>query len=148
MRTLLLALAIAALASCNEPDAFTQAASVDRSPLTMVNDDTWKAIEALQCKPTRVYACGPEGCEEGKAVVSVRWEPKGSYQRCDKSGCDSYKPVVSHSGIWTVVSLPQNGTMAKFTSDGYYMEVATIDDSALVYHGQCEMVARTPNIAE
>jgi len=38
--------------------------------------------------------------------------------------------------------------MAKFTSDGYYMEVATIDDSALVYHGQCEMVARTPNIAE
>lgn len=140
MTSRVIVLAFLLLASCDKPAKLTQAEVIKRSTLTLVSDDTWRDVAAVVCKPIRVDACGVEGCKEGKPVVTVRWEPKGGYQRCDNDGCDSYSPVVSHSGIWTELALPQNGMMAKFTADGYYMEVATINDTALVYHGQCERV--------
>ena len=105
-----------------------------------VSADTWKGVAALTCKPVRVDACGRDGCKEGKPVVEVRWEPNGSYQRCDAKGCDSYQPKVSYSGIWTNIAIPENGMMARITADGQYMEVATLNDMALVYHGQCKKV--------
>ena len=105
-----------------------------------VSADTWKGLATLICKPTRVEACTRKGCKEGKPVVEVRWEPNGLYQRCDAKGCDSYQPNVSYSGIWTNIAIPESGMMARITADGQYMEVATINDTALVYHGQCKRV--------
>jgi hypothetical protein len=103
----------------------------------LVSAQTWKGVTALECKPARVDACEARGCKEGEPVVTVRWEPGRSYQRCDGKGCDSYQPHVSYSGIWTEISLPENGTLAKIDADGRYVEVATINDAVLIYRGQC-----------
>ncbi len=137
-----LALIVAlALAGCDEKEpAPIIMPAAGPMGLVDVSSDTWKGVAALTCKPTRLDACGREGCKEGKPVVEVRWEPKGSYQRCDAKDCDSYQPKVGYSGIWTNIAIPDNGMMARITADGQYMEVATLNDVALVYHGQCKRV--------
>lgn len=132
---------LALLASCDkEEDLTVYLPKPGTTGFVDVSADTWKGIAALTCKPTRVEACGREGCKEGKPVVEVRWEPSGTYQRCDTNGCDSYQPKVSYSGIWANIAIPESGMMARITADGQYMEVATINDTALVYHGQCKRV--------
>jgi hypothetical protein len=105
-----------------------------------ISEETWRDVEALECKPDRVDYCGAEGCKQSKPVVTVRWEPKGSYQRCDAKGCDSYEPVVSTSGVWANISNPKNGMFMRVTADGQYVEVATINEVVLVYHGRCVQV--------
>jgi hypothetical protein len=109
----------------------------DRLDVAAVNEATWQDVVALECKPARLDACGADGCKMSEPVVTVRWEPKGVYQRCDLKGCDSYQPEVSYSGIWTEISLPKNGLLMKVSAEGEYIEIATINDTALVYRGQC-----------
>jgi hypothetical protein len=141
MRWFLL-VAIAALAGCdNKDDAAIYLPKAGPTGFVDVTADTWKGVATLTCKPARVEACGRDGCKEGKPLVEVRWEPSGSYQRCDAKGCDSYQPKVSYSGIWTNISIPESGMMARIAADGQFLEVATLNDFALVYHGQCDKVS-------
>ena len=139
MRLFVLA-SLVVLSGCDkqEPSPLPARTFVD---LVDVSPDTWKDVVALECKPARVDACGAEGCKEVKPAVTIRWEPRGSYQRCDAKGCDTYNtPRVSYSGVWANVALPENGNMTRFAADGQYVEVATINDLVLVYHGQCREV--------
>lgn len=100
----------------------------------------WQGVEELICTPARQDVCGENGCKQGKGTVEIRWQPGGTYKRCDAKDCDSYEPAVSYSGIWTNVALPVNGNLAKIATDGAYTEIATINETALIYHGQCKIV--------
>lgn len=119
-------------------------AQADNAPsrfsLDIASAETWRGVPQLVCKPTRMDICGADGCETERPTIEVRWEPEGAYQRCDAKGCDSYPPTVSYSGIWTEISLPENGNLTKIASDGSYLEVATLNDVAVIYRGQCEPV--------
>lgn len=137
----LLLIAIVAAAGCDKKDdASSYLPKAGPAGFVDVSADTWRGVAALTCKPAHVEACGREGCKESNPVVEVRWEPNGSYQRCDAKGCDSYEPQVSYSGIWTNIAIPENGLMARIAADGQYMEIATLNDLALVYHGRCKKI--------
>lgn len=129
------------LAGCKD-NAPPEIGLPDNVRLEDVGPNTWRNVSALICKPESVEACGVSGCQPGKPVIEVRWEPEGAYQRCDLKSCDSYEPEVSYSGIWTEIALPKNGMMMKLAADGTYMEVATLNNTALVYHGHCKRLER------
>lgn len=105
-----------------------------------VSEATWRNAGVLVCRPKSGQSCGRKSCVETEPKVFARWTPAaGTYERCDADGsCQSFRPQISYSGSWTNIALPENGMLARVTASGEYTEVATIMDSVLVYHGQCE----------
>jgi hypothetical protein len=92
----------------------------------------------MGCKFSNARICSEIECEDGPNGVDVSWNPSsGQYRRCDKNGCDVYKPVASMSGTYTVLSFPENGMLAKISNRGDIVEVATMMNTAFVKHGQC-----------
>lgn len=104
-----------------------------------VSDATWSGVQLLECRPTRVDICKPEGCSEGKPVAWQKWEPRTSiYSRCTEDGCDDYTAQVSYSGSWANIVVPESAFMARITASGEYYEIATQMDGVLIYRGQCQ----------
>jgi hypothetical protein len=53
-------------------------------------------------------------------------------------GCDDYDALISRSGDFVNVALPEHGRLAKMSqSDGGFVEVATLGTAALVRYGHC-----------
>lgn len=132
----LLLLAALLPTGCDQTDQIAGTVKVDQS-LTSANGDPWKDVKALACKPASLNICNPAGCKSSAPVTSIRWEPKGQYQRCYSKGCESYTPEVSYSGDWTNITLPKNGMLMRVDSAGRYVEIATLMDTVFIYHGQC-----------
>lgn len=142
-----LAIIVLALSGCSESrsaDGKAQALTDLSKNSDFVSDDTWRSVEKVTCRPAHLDACNGSGCQRKEVAqnppVMVVWKPKsGDYQRCDADGgnCDSYRPVVSHSGLFTNLVLPQNATIFRMTSDGTYREIANLVDTTLIYSGSC-----------
>ncbi len=108
---------------------------------TDVSDDTWKDGRALRCEPIVKHICDHEECKKDEPRTWVIVRPSnGEYQRCDRAGCDTYQATVSHSGLWTTLSLPEQAAMLRLTSGGRAVEIAMQGDVAYVYHSQCRRI--------
>ena len=94
----------------------------------------------LRCDFTVKRQCDDTGqCRVLPPVVWGLFDPeRKTYSRCDRNGCDTYDATVTHSGIYTVVSLPANGLFAKIADDGSAVEVASIGTDVLISYGKCK----------
>lgn len=133
------------LAGCNqtvsEPD-FAEALAELANELPPVSESTWRDTGTLECRPTRMDICSPEGCESGVANIWVRWTPSTrTYERCDRNGCDTYPSAVSYSGSWANITVPESATFAKLTGRNAFFEVVTQNHAVLIYRGQCQEAA-------
>jgi hypothetical protein len=98
------------------------------------------ATKNLICIPVSKQICRSSGCIVGQKgpLESIRWTPSRSlYQRCGGGRCDPYKPIQGVSGVFTNLSLPENGLLARIAQDGAYMELVTQGNVAVIYHGKC-----------
>lgn len=85
-----------------------------------------------------------EQCEPGSPCRSIASTvglildaQTGSYQRCNGKGCDTYKAVVSKSGIWTLMENPGHGFFAKISPNQEVVEVVSMNSVVLVGYGTC-----------
>lgn len=138
-------LALIALAGCDRPravidDPENMVAWSQRNP--SVDENTWKGVASLECRPTRADICKPGGCNSGKPLVWLVFEPATStYKRCGSDGCDAYQAQVSYSGAFANVSVPDRAMFARITASGEFYEVVTQMDMVWIYRGQCQRMA-------
>jgi len=63
---------------------------------------------------------------------------RGTYSRCDASGCDEYDAVLRSSGIFTLIEVPGRDILAKMSHDGsLFLEVVTLVTDVYVSFGSC-----------
>lgn len=149
MRTPILTIVVAMLASCSAGDSQSLDDQANdliewsrRNP--PVSETTWRGVEKLVCRPEALDVCGSKACLaqkiDGKPPVVISWKPgTGEYQRCDPKGggCDAYQPTISYSGSFMHAALPSNGLMFWLTASGEYREIASLATDTYVYRGQC-----------
>jgi hypothetical protein len=93
------------------------------------------------CTPSVRYVCGPDGCEQHPALVSVRLDlNESTYARCNSDGCETYPMNFAPSGIFTTFQLRgRGGTFLKVYNDGSeYVEVASLLLGIQQSFGVCE----------
>jgi hypothetical protein len=93
----------------------------------------------VRCDVDAKFSCGPRGWEGVAPGTSARIGPeRWVYSRCDARGCDDHDALISRSGDFVNVALPEHGMLAKLSlSDGGFVEVATLGTAALVSYGRC-----------
>ena len=129
-----------AITSCDSPTETTD-------PLRFSGENPsgyshWESGVALTCKPERMEICSYEGCSpnapSNPSTITLELDPSANQlRRCIDGRCDRYSPQVSYSGIFTVLTLPDQGAMVKVSSQGQYLEIATQLLDAVVYRGKC-----------
>lgn len=107
-----------------------------------VSPATWRATEKLECKPKLLDVCNDGGCRgidtTKNPPITLTWYPnKGSYKRCDGKSCGTYKPLVSYSGSFANVVMPENAIVFRLTASGEYREVLHLATDTYVYSGTC-----------
>ena len=96
--------------------------------------------QVLRCDIASKYQCdAPGGCQKVRAGVwNIVDVPKQTFARCDAKGCDKYPAQFSVAGAFISIALPQNGMLAKISSDGsMFLETATLMSTALASFGAC-----------
>src|SRR5688500_12336682 len=69
-----------------------------------VNEETWRGVQSLVCRPEAKSVCGPNGCAEGEPNVWLEFKPDSrTVRRCDNAGCDEYPAELSYSGSWAIL---------------------------------------------
>jgi hypothetical protein len=83
-------------------------------------------------------------CERGaarRAVPAKAWSKidlkAARYSRCDRLGCDDYPAVVRSAGVWTTLSLPDHGMLARVGRQAEFVEIVTLGDSVYLSYGKC-----------
>ena len=96
------------------------------------------ASAALLCTPTIKSYCSAGVC---KPTAATTWakvdQPKGSYSRCDKAGCDAYSAKFSPSGVFQTVEVPGRAMLARLGPNGEFVEIATLGTDVYVSYGKC-----------
>jgi hypothetical protein len=133
-----------ALTSCANEKADPQAADLERlSSLTWASDETWNHIERAVCDPSALDVCTLEDCSPQEPNVQLIWRPMSDmFERCTATGCDTYQPTKSYSGVYTNLAFEGRSLLFKIASDGQFSEVAALGDTVLVYRGTCKLEAR------
>lgn len=111
---------------------------LSRAPVA--TDEFLNSNSLIECHAKSVQVCSPDGCKAGqKIVITQTYDPKNQiYQRSDNGGGDKYSATASSSGIWYNVGIPESGLLFRFNTLGDFLEVATLNDSAIVYSGSCQ----------
>ena len=93
----------------------------------------------MTCTVTHKYACGDKGCTSGDPTIVIRIDfDRSIYSRCDAKGCDDFDAVITRSGIFVNVALPNRGAMAKLSEDGSnFTEVVTVMTTPVISLGYC-----------
>ena len=130
---LILFILVAQLSGCKVSDGKSEQTEYLKTDRTDISYDG-----TVRCRLTSGHECDGEVCTKIEPKITIAWNKKEqTYQRCDKSGCTKVAVQASSSGAFTNVH-SQNGMMAKFSSKGTMLEVATLLDYVLVYRGLCE----------
>jgi hypothetical protein len=95
--------------------------------------------ETLRCEITSKFMCELTACQAAKLggynLVDL---DKNTIARCDRLGCDTYDAVVSASGAFLNVAVPDRGLMAKLSlSLDSFTEVVTLAGQVYVSFGRC-----------
>lgn len=141
-RLVLLAVAASLCGSCSDAERANADAQIDIADLMqdypVVDEATWHGSGTLECRFQSAFWCGSEGCSAADSQTWVRWSPETkTYERCDGKACDRYRALVTYSGAFANIVLPENGLLARLTGPGRVVEIATSMDSVLIRHGQC-----------
>ena len=116
---------------------------LDLGRLPAVEDATWAGKPALTCVAASKTICTFRDCKTSDDVRTVqRINPATrTYQRCDRSsqGCDTLKPQVAHSGIWTTLADPTHTATIRVTQRGDFIEYLSQNDDVYIYRGPCRI---------
>lgn len=98
-----------------------------------------KADAIVSCEIHSKFSCSTARCDSVASSVANRIDlERGTYSRCDSRGCDDYNAVISRSGDFLNIALPEHGMLAKVsTIDGGFLEVVTVGLSTLISSGTC-----------
>jgi hypothetical protein len=109
-----------------------------------VGESTWQGVGTLECWFTAASWCGSDGCSAADSQTWVRWTPDTkTYERCEARGCDRYEAMVTYSGAFATIILPENALLARLTKPGRIVEVTMSMDSGLIRHGLCKTTKAT-----
>lgn len=99
-----------------------------------------KGHSLIECHAKIKNTCSSNGCEASTDVrITQTFAPhKQVYKRSDAQGGDEYPATVSQSGIWYNVGIPQGGIVFRFNTIGDFLEIVTLNDTAIVYSGSCK----------
>lgn len=93
------------------------------------------------CEFIQRFGCdNVNGCTASSLPITtwVEFDQSGNtYSRCDRAGCDVYKPFVTHSGVFLNIEMPGRAAFAKIGPDGSFTEVVSLGASVMVTYGQC-----------
>ena len=69
-----------------------------------------EAGAGVRCDADAKFSCSPAGCETAAPGATARIDPERRvYSRCDARGCDEYDALISRSGDYVNVALPEHG---------------------------------------
>ena len=94
----------------------------------------------FRCEITAKHYCTADrGCSATPTPVFNRIDvDRGTYSRCDASGCDEYDAVLRSSGVFTLIEVPGKDILAKMSRDGsMFLEVVTLATDVYVSFGSC-----------
>lgn len=99
-----------------------------------------KGHSLIECRAKTKNTCSPKGCEASTDIrVTQTFDPhKQVYKRSDAQGGDEYPATVSQSGIWYNVGIPQGSVVFRFNTIGDFLEIVTLNDTAIIYSGSCK----------
>ena len=97
------------------------------------------AAAPMRCDWASRQQCDPSGpC---RPINNRAWSTidlkAGRLQRCDPQGCDTYKALLTPSGLYTLAEVPGRGLLLKVSADGHATHVASIMNTVIVYQGRC-----------
>lgn len=109
---------------------------------------TTGAALSLSCIPSEKYVCQMgASCVGGtpavvgpiaaRANLDTGNGELGSYERCDKSGCDKYQALVSGAKAFTHFELPGQGAFSKVGPGGSWVEVVSLTTTVIITYGYC-----------
>lgn len=150
LQTTIVCLAIVASAlvsACSKgEDKVTFEHMLDLGRLPSVDDATWAGKSNLLCVATRKTICTFQKCTTtGDVRTLQRINPAARlHERCDRGSgrCETLKPVVAHSGIWTTLADPVHSATLRVTARGDFFEYLAQNDDVYVYRGTCRSVVR------
>lgn len=93
-----------------------------------------------KCSIDKQVACKKENCSELPASDRIELDFNNNiYNRCNKdNGCKQFRMMVSRSGEFTVVALPENGVTFKAAdTDSSFSEAASVGDVVVNSFGSC-----------
>ena len=98
------------------------------------------AQQRFICEIDSKFSCSAgSGCSDSKlGIWNVVDFGAGTFQRCDRNGCDSYPMAPIQSGLFINFMIPERAMFAKMSGDGsQYVEVVSIATDVLVSFGSC-----------
>jgi hypothetical protein len=99
------------------------------------------AFAVTTCTVDQKQSCSSGvGCEPVKSyiVVHIDWK-RGTYSRCDDTGCNDFSMKASYSLGFVNIEVPEHAMFAKISkSNSSFVEVATFLGTVLVSFGSCQ----------
>lgn len=97
------------------------------------------AAGALKCEITKKFQCGFDGgcLPLSPKVWNIVDKDRGTFARCDSSGCDTYQARFFQSGNFLLIEVTGRGLFAKISESMGFLESASLGLGVLVSHGQC-----------
>lgn len=141
-----LAALLACLTACsngNDDATLKHTRELGESPA--VSDATWTGKSTMTCIAISKTICTFSKCVTSQDVRTIqRINPAtATYKRCDRhaGGCDTLRPQVAHSGIWTTLADPVHTATLRVTARGDFVEYLAQNDDVYIYRGRCRPVA-------